>query len=268
MDELKSIDEINKRYRTAFPLELEQEEFFKTAILNIFNENIIPETTCGILLTFISEYYGAIKNERLRIKYLLKSVESKNPSVYACSSLGKYYYKLKNYEETEKYFLMGVKLKSSICLDLLKNYYMENKMYVKILENCEIVNKCEFLIDNNIISEEVLNFLTREELKIYLINFETIKNYQLSSFGKIKIPDFFENNEKILEAYFEIFEMTPLFKHPLYKKLMKFEKVYENFTCPILLTEQIKGYKIKTCNHLFSFEIFKCDKCPYCRAVI
>jgi tetratricopeptide (TPR) repeat protein len=126
MDELKSIDEINKKYGTAFPFDLEQDEFIKTVILNIFNENIIPETTCGSLLTIISEYYGAIKNERLRIKYLLKSVESKNPFSYACCYLGKYYYKLKNYEETEKYFLMGVKLKSSDCLDLLKNYYMKN----------------------------------------------------------------------------------------------------------------------------------------------
>lgn len=270
MEELKTIEEINKKYGTTYCSGSYDKE-----ILLMFNENIIPETTSGPLLCCIAMYYGAINNERLKLRYLLKSVES-HISNYACSYLSTYYENLKNYEEMEKYLLLGITIKDDYCLKKLKSYYMKNKMYMKIFENCNINNKAEFLIENYICTEEVLNILTKEELKIYLINFEMIKNglsgpsVPFGSFGSFSSynTDFFQKNENIIDAYFEIFETTPFFKHDLYKKLNKFEKVYEIFTCPILLTEQPKGYKIKTCKHIFSFEIFKCNKCPCCRVVI
>jgi tetratricopeptide (TPR) repeat protein len=118
-------------------------------------------------------------------KYYLMAIEKGN--VTSMNNLGKYYYKIKDYENMEKYYLMVIKKLQNnkpMILNRLIEYYNKSDNTVKLIKLYELINNEEKMIpllvsllsEKNELPEDILDIILNLKSEKLPIGLQMLRN--------------------------------------------------------------------------------------------
>ena len=195
--------------------------------------------------------YASFGNENV-IKFLancnlIKSINVINKIIIEHIKNKKYMTTVKN---LNYYITIHKKTNNVLLLNFIIDCMKINNQWFYLNELFKNTNdKIYFLVKNKIFRKEVFNYLNDEEGVIYLSYFK---------------EDIIIENVMILKAYLNSFTKKLKLDSKYYEMFNKITICYENFECPILYEVCNVGYKLN-CGHIFSYAVFKCSTCPFCR---